>query len=128
MFNNSSSFLEKLYIKSSPMKNPEKHTFLNYALLITGTHHEKWDGTGYPVGLKHRNIPLEGRLMAIADVYDALIAVRPYKKALAHEEACRIITDGSGTHFDPVLVEIFNTVKGDFEMISQKKGVLNAGH
>ena len=99
------------------MKNTEQHAFLQYALLITGTHHEKWDGTGYPVGLKGRNIPLEGRLMALADVYDALIAVRPYKKAFTYEEANRIIEEGSGTHFDPVLVEVFKTVKGQFDRL-----------
>ena len=93
------------------MQNADEHSFLNHALLIAGTHHEKWDGTGYPMGLKHNNIPLEGRLMAIADVYDALISVRSYKKALSHEESCRIIEDGSGTHFDPVLIKVFVKVK-----------------
>ena len=99
------------------MKLTYAHAFLNHALLIAGTHHEKWDGTGYPVGLKGKNIPLEGRLMAIADVYDALITVRPYKKAFSHEEACKIIEEGDGTHFDPVLVEAFRKVEEKFEKI-----------
>jgi len=100
------------------MRHADEHAFLRHALLIAGTHHEKWDGTGYPVGLKGRNIPLEGQLMAIADVYDALISVRPYKKAFTHEEACKIIEESEGTHFDPVLVAVFKNVKGEFEKAS----------
>ena len=97
------------------MRHANEHAFLHHAVLIAGAHHEKWDGSGYPAGLKEKNIPLEGRLMAISDVYDALISVRPYKKAFTHEEACKIIEEGSGTHFDPVLVEVFKTIKGEFE-------------
>ena len=104
------------------MGNTNEHAFLRHALIIAGTHHEKWDGTGYPMGLKGDNIPLEGRLMAIADVYDALIAVRPYKKAFSHEEACKIIEDGSGTHFDPVLVEVFRKIKGEFKKVAEEIG------
>ena len=89
------------------MEKTKEHVFLHHALLIAGTHHEKWDGSGYPVGLKGKNIPLEGRLMAIADVYDALISMRPYKEALPHEEACKIIEDGAGSHFDPLLIDVF---------------------
>ena len=84
-----------------------EHAFLRHALAIVGTHHERWNGTGYPAGLTGQNIPLEGRLMAIADVYDALISTRPYKKSYTHEEACRIIMENSGVYFDPVLVEVF---------------------
>jgi len=94
-----------------------KHVFLHHALLVVGTHHEKWDGSGYPTGLTGTNIPLEGRLMAIADVYDALVNVRPYKGALSHEEACKIIEAGAGTHFDPVLVDAFRNVEGEFARI-----------
>ncbi|MCL2529905.1 MAG: response regulator [Coriobacteriia bacterium] len=94
-----------------------EHAFLNHAVLIAGTHHEKWDGTGYPVGLRGENIPLEGRLMAIADVYDALISVRPYKEAFTHEEACRIIEESSGTQFDPVLIEVFRAVEDQFAQV-----------
>ena len=96
------------------MHTTNECAFLQYALLIAGTHHEKWDGTGYPTGLKGRNIPLAGRLMAVADVYDALISVRPYKKAFTHDEACGVIEGGQGTHFDPVLIDIFQTTKGEF--------------
>jgi len=80
---------------------------LNHAKIFALTHHEKWDGTGYPNGLHGDNIPLQGRIMAVADVYDALISDRPYKKAFSHEEAVKIMIDGKGTQFDPVLVDLF---------------------
>ena len=99
------------------MHNTNKHAFLYHAILIAGTHHEKWDGTGYPMGVRGKSIALEGRLMAIADVYDALISVRPYKEALSHIEACKIIEESSGTHFDPVLVEVFKNVENEFKKI-----------
>jgi putative two-component system response regulator len=95
-------------------KNTEEHAFLRHAKRIAGTHHEKWDGTGYPTGLKGEDIPLEGRLMAIADVYDALISPRPYKKAFSTYEARQIIESGKGSHFDPVLVEVFSKVADQF--------------
>ncbi|MDR1014427.1 MAG: response regulator [Coriobacteriales bacterium] len=95
-------------------QNTAGHDFLRHAKAIAGTHHEKWDGTGYPYGLRGEEIPLEGRLMAIADVYDALISTRPYKKALSTEEAERIIEEGRGTHFDPVLVDLFRLVADRF--------------
>jgi putative two-component system response regulator len=88
--------------------------FLHHAKKFAGYHHEKWNGTGYPRGLKEEEIPLEGRIMAIADVYDALISERPYKKAFSHEQAVEIIKSGSGVHFDPKLVEVFLTVTKDF--------------
>jgi len=97
----------------------DEHAFLHHALFFVGAHHEKWDGSGYPEGLKGEDIPLEGRLMAIADVYDALISERPYKKAFSHEKACEIIEEGSGSHFDPVLVEVFKRVKDEFETITK---------
>ncbi len=71
-------------------------------------HHEKYDGHGYPQGLKGDEIPLEARIMAIADVYDALVSARCYKKPMSHEEACVIIRDSMGTHFDPLLEECFD--------------------
>jgi len=88
--------------------------FLKYAKIFAGTHQEKWDGTGYPDGLAGDDIPLPGRLMAIADVYDALISERPYKKALPHQEAVRIILEGKGNHFDPILVDVFEQVADKF--------------
>jgi len=92
--------------------------FLEYAKAFAGTHHEKWDGSGYPRGLKGQEIPLEGRIMAIADVYDALISERPYKKAFSKEEAERIIIEGSNSHFDPAIVEVFKKLADDFAAIA----------
>jgi len=94
--------------------------FLEHAKCFAGTHHEKWDGSGYPLGLKGLDIPLEGRIMAIADVYDALISVRPYKKAFPPEEAAQVILDGARTHFDPMLASAFNKLGGDFAAIAEK--------
>ena len=91
---------------------------LEQARVLAFTHHEKWDGSGYPRGLKGKDIPLQGRLMAIADVYDALVSDRSYKKAFAHEEAVHIIKDDSGTHFDPALVELFLSVSDEFNKIN----------
>ncbi|MCL1930262.1 MAG: response regulator [Treponema sp.] len=88
--------------------------FLRHAKKFAGYHHEKWNGTGYPRELKEEAIPLEGRIMAIADVYDALVSERPYKKPFTHEQAVQIIKDGSGMHFDPKIVEAFLTVVEDF--------------
>ncbi len=95
----------------------EDEPFLQYAEIIAGTHHEKWDGSGYPAGLKRRDIPLLGRLMAIADVYDALVSVRPYKKAFSHEEAVQIILKETGTQFDPILVTLFMEIESEFAAI-----------
>jgi len=95
-------------------KGSSEDAFLEHAKIFAGTHHEKWDGTGYPKGLKGEEIPLEGRLMAIADVYDALISERPYKRAFSHESAVQIIINGSGTHFDPSLIEVFKENQDEF--------------
>ncbi|MDR1870674.1 MAG: response regulator [Deltaproteobacteria bacterium] len=92
----------------------DNHQFMNQAKILALTHHEKWDGTGYPYGLAGEEIPLQGRLMAIADVYDALISERPYKSALSHEMAERIIIAGAGAHFDPRLVAAFQKVSWKF--------------
>jgi putative two-component system response regulator len=94
--------------------NTSESDFLKHSKIFARAHHEKWDGTGYPDGLRGEGIPLQGRLMAIADVYDALTSDRPYKKAFSHDEASRIIIDGSGTHFDPVLIDVFKEVKNQF--------------
>jgi len=81
--------------------------YLHYAKLFAGYHHERWDGKGYPHGLSGTEIPLQGRIMAIADVYDALVSDRPYKKAFTHEEAVQIISENKGAQFDPKIVDIF---------------------
>jgi len=88
--------------------------FLQNAKLFASSHHERWDGTGYPRGLKGIEIPLQGRIMAIADVYDALVSERSYKKAFTHEAAVKIIKDSNGTHFDPALIKIFNLCENEF--------------
>jgi len=92
--------------------------FLEQARILAVAHHEKWDGSGYPHGLKGDEIPLQGRLMAIADVYEALVSERPYKKAFPHEQAVDIIKNSSGTHFDPVLVNTFLDVSDEFSKIA----------
>ncbi|MDR3337877.1 MAG: response regulator, partial [Treponema sp.] len=96
-------------------KETPESDFLTHAKILAGNHHEKWNGTGYPNQLKGLDIPLGGRLMAIADVYDALISLRPYKKPFTHEEASQIIIDGSGTQFDPNLIEVFISVSDQFD-------------
>jgi len=96
-------------IKKIQVKTGERE-FLDYASVFAVYHHEKWDGTGYPYGIAGENIPLPARLMAIIDVYDALISERPYKKAFSHEEAIKIIKDGKGSHFDPALTDLFLSI------------------
>lgn len=92
--------------------------FLSYAKDLVATHHERWDGTGYPAGLSGTDIPLCGRLMAVADVYDALVSARVYKSAFSHEKARDIIVDGSGSHFDPDIVEAFLACEQDFVAVA----------
>ena len=91
-----------------------ENSFLGYAMEIAYTHHEKWDGSGYPQGLKGEEIPLAGRLMAIADVYDALISKRVYKPPFPHAKAVSIIREGRGSHFDPALVDAFLEINERF--------------
>jgi putative two-component system response regulator len=101
------------------MEKNSENDFLYHAKIFAGTHHEKWDGSGYPRGLKNSMIPLQGRLMAIADVYDALIAVRPYKQPLSPEEAERIIVEGREKHFDPILTDLFQELAPQFAQIAE---------
>lgn len=95
-------------------------SFLEMAQSIALTHHEKWDGSGYPAGLKGDEIPLEGRLMAIADVYDALRSRRVYKPAMPHAKALEIIREGRATHFDPEIVDAFLSLEGEIERIADE--------
>ena len=92
----------------------ESEAFLHHAKQFAGYHHERWDGTGYPHGLEEMNIPLQGRLMAFADVYDALVSARPYKKPFSHEEAVNIIMNGRGSQFDPQITDVFFSVENEF--------------
>jgi putative two-component system response regulator len=97
----------------------EQIPYLRCARDIVGSHHEKFDGSGYPRGLVGEKIPLAGRIMAIADVYDALTTVRPYKRALSHEETLEIMKDGCGTHFDPKVYEAFKRVEKEFQRVAE---------
>ena len=100
-------------------ENTKENTFLRHARILAGSHHEKWDGSGYLLGLKGEAIPLQGRLMAIVDVYDALTNKRPYKQALSHEAALDIINQGIGTHFDPNIGRIFLKYERELASISR---------
>ncbi len=93
-------------------------SFLNTVRDMTLTHHERWDGTGYPLGLRGEQIPLAGRIMAIADVYDALVSQRPYKTPIPHQKAVEIIREGRGTQFDPHIVDVFLEIHESFAEIA----------
>jgi putative two-component system response regulator len=94
-------------------------TFLRHAVEISSSHHERWDGKGYPRGLREREIPISGRLMAVADVYDALVSKRVYKPPMPHEEAVAIIAAGGGSQFDPDVVEAFLEIEPMFRNIAR---------
>ena len=110
----------KVLLESLEKKVPNQ-TFLNYAKILAHYHHEKWDGRGYPEGLKGSDIPLQARMMALADVYDALASDRPYKKALSHDEAMRIILENRGTHFDPELTDLFVSISPEIKETRNEK-------
>ena len=88
--------------------------FLQNAKLFASCHHERWDGSGYPRGLKEMEIPIQGRILAVADLYDALLSDRPYQKAFTEDEVVGIIMDNAGKLFDPLIVDVFFTVKEQF--------------
>ena len=98
-----------------------EESFLSHAKIFAGCHHERWDGKGYPRGLLGEAIPLQGRIMAIADVYDALVSERPYKKAFPHEKAVEIISSESGKQFDPNMVSIFLSAQEAFKNVLQEE-------
>lgn len=98
----------------------DEETFLSLAKEIAYGHHEKWDGSGYPSGLSGEAIPLSARLMALADVYDALISKRVYKPAFSHEKARAIILEGRGLHFDPEVVDAFLEVESEVRRIAAR--------
>ena len=105
--------------------NAPENAFLKHARILAGNHHEKWSGGGYPYGLSGDDIPLQGRLMAIVDVYDALTNVRPYKKAFSHEASIEIMKKRRGIDFDPQLCDVFMKHEKDFVAIA--KGLVD-GH
>lgn len=102
------------------LKAPQDLSFLRFARDITISHHERWDGKGYPAGLAGENIPLVGRIMALADVYDALISKRVYKPAMSHEEVRTIMANETG-HFDPDLFGVFWENSDDLHKIALRK-------
>jgi len=97
-----------------------KDSFLQFGKVIAYSHHEKWNGSGYPEGLAGEDIPLFGRIMAVADVYDALICRRRYKPSFTHEESVEIISRNKGTHFDPLVVEAFLAVQDEFGNVARQ--------
>jgi len=98
----------------------EGQSFLTIGKEIAYHHHEKWDGSGYPDGFKEKSIPLSARIIALADVYDALTSKRAYKEAFVHQDALDIITRLKGTQFDPDVVDAFLAVENEFQHISNK--------
>ncbi|HEX9226551.1 MAG TPA: CHASE2 domain-containing protein, partial [Arthrobacter sp.] len=100
------------------MKKLANGSYLQTACDIAYTHHERWDGNGYPLGLSGVNIPLSGRLMALADTYDALTSRRVYKPPMSHDSAARVIVDSAGSHFDPTIVEAFLGVVDEFRRVA----------
>ena len=88
---------------------------------IATSHHEKWDGSGYPRGLKNEDIPLAARIVALADVYDALTTERFYKCAFTHEKSRQIILDLKTTHFDPEIVDVFMQLEDEFNQIREEQ-------
>ncbi len=98
----------------------ESNEFLRFAREITYSHQEKWDGSGYPENLSGDAIPISARLMAVADVYDALISKRVYKPAFPHQEAIDIMRKGRGSHFDPDILDVFLRISDEFNEIAQR--------
>jgi putative two-component system response regulator len=96
------------------------HYYFKYAAIIAKGHHEKWDGTGYPEGLKEEEIPLECRIVSVANVYAACRTSRCYRPALDHRETCLLISKRKGTFFDPKIVEVFEDMENKFEKLSKK--------
>jgi putative two-component system response regulator len=112
--------LGRIAIENAEREIGRNAPFLNFAKEISGSHHEKWDGSGYPEGLVGEDIPISARLMAVADVYDALVSERPYKKSMSHEQAAKIIIDGRGQHFDPDIIDAFIELQEKFQEIARK--------
>ncbi|AEF53699.1 HD domain-containing phosphohydrolase [Marinomonas posidonica] len=98
----------------------QRAPLLKMAKTVAATHHEKWDGSGYPNGLAEEDIPIEGRIVALADVFDALTSERPYKKAWSVEQTMDLIVEQKGKHFDPTLVELFEKILPEILVIKQE--------
>jgi len=93
--------------------------FIKFAIEIAESHHEKWNGSGYPNGLVGESIPLVARIVALADVYDALTSERVYKEGFPHSKSKDIIINSSGSHFDPEIVDAFIKIESDFIFIKE---------
>jgi putative two-component system response regulator len=106
--------VESKQIIDNLISRTDAEEYLLNAKLASVYHHERWDGSGYPYGLKGADIPLQGRIVAIIDVYDALVSARPYKKPFTEEEAIKNIQDGVGKHFDPDIANVFLDIKDQF--------------
>ena len=106
------------------LRGIESELYMEVAKEMAKCHHEKWNGTGYPLGLKERDIPLSARIMAVADVFDALISKRIYKEPMSYEEAFNIIEKSKGTHFDPYIADIFLGIKEKIIEVTDKMGIL----
>ena len=118
-----SAILERMYQRMPAQR------YLRYACLISGSHHERYDGKGYPRGLSKNSIPLCGRIMAVADVYDALIETRVYRKGMNHDQASGLICEGKWTQFDPDVVDAFIKLQGQIaEIAGQFKGTNFTGN
>lgn len=102
--------------------NTGQQSYLTLAQVIAMFHHEKWDGSGYPQGLKGNDIPLAARITALCDVYDAVTSDRVYKKAWSHEEAVALVQEERGRHFDPVIADTFLKHHEAFRQIKEKNG------
>lgn len=107
-------------VQAEKMFGEPCESYLSFAKEIVYSHHERWDGSGYPLGLAGEQIPLSARLMALADVYDALTSKRVYKDSFSHERAEFEIRRNSGKHFDPRIVDAFLTTENQFKEISER--------
>jgi putative two-component system response regulator len=106
-------------LQSVQIRHPD-NVLIALGIELAYTHHEKWNGEGYPRGLSGDNIPLSGRIMALADVYDALTSARCYKNSFTHEQSCAIIAEGRGTQFDPAVTDAFFTLEKAFRETRQR--------
>jgi putative two-component system response regulator len=106
-------------LKNMLIRTPTQQ-YLHYARMIAASHHERFDGKGYPRGLAGDEIPLCGRIMAVADVYDALVDDRVYRRGMSHAEASRIILDGRGKNFDPRVIDAFQAIHGELAAEAKK--------
>ena len=111
------SLYGKMLLESLQAMLPNQR-FFEYAKTLAYSHHERWDGSGYPNHLKGEDIPLKARMMSLADVYDALVSERPYKQPMSHEEAMKTIAKGRSTQFDPDLTDLFISLSDQIKEVS----------